>query len=220
MIFQSPPGVHVHFYWLGAQPKLACIIHLDFTRTPGGLQMNHMESGESTCQIAVWILPGLTQGQSTWSPGGVHLVQAVYYFTLNSNNKAKKRVALPRIEAQTMGIFSVMQPTAPQQLFLGYKATCTYYLFGPCQIWKCRHKACHMSLPLQPPPSHASHGSSCCSHCRRHLRHCYHHPTRREVSSTFTTPPTTLTVQMVTTTLTTKPMWHTHPGVPCQQRVS
>ena len=134
--------------------------------------------------------------------------------------KQKKRVALPRIEPQTMGIFSVMQSTAIQRLFLGYKLTCTYYLFGPCQIGKCQHKVCHTSLPLQPPPSRASHSSSRCSHCCRRLRHCYHHPTIPEVSPTLTTPPTTLTVQMATTTLTTKPMWHTHPGVPRQQRVS
>ena len=133
--------------------------------------------------------------------------------------KQQKKVALPRIEPQTMGIFSVMQSTAPQRLFLGHKSTCTYYLFGPCQIGKCRHKVCHTSLPLQPPPSRASHGSSRHSH-RHHLHHCYHHPTRREVSPTLTTPPTTLTVQMATTPLTTKPMWHTHPGVPPQQQVS
>ena len=54
------------FFLAGSTAKLACIIHLDFTRTPGGLQMNHMESVESTCQIAVWILPGLT-------PGSIHL---------------------------------------------------------------------------------------------------------------------------------------------------
>ena len=134
--------------------------------------------------------------------------------------KQKKRLALPRIEPQTMGVFSVVQSTVLQRLFLGYKSTCTYYLFGPCQIGKRRHKACHTSLPLQPPPSHASHGSSRRSHRCRRLRHCYHHPTIREVSPTLTTPPTTLTMQMATTTLTTKLMWHTHPVVPRQQRVS
>ena len=50
------------FFLAGSTAKLACMIHLDFTRTPGGLQMNHMESVESTCQIAVWILPGLNPG--------------------------------------------------------------------------------------------------------------------------------------------------------------
>ena len=54
------------FFLAESTAKLVCIIHLDFTRTSGGLQMNHMESVESTCQIAVWILPGLT-------PGSIHL---------------------------------------------------------------------------------------------------------------------------------------------------
>ena len=53
------------FFLAGSTAKLACIIHLDFTWTPGGVQMNHMESVESTCQIAVWILPGL-------NPGSIH----------------------------------------------------------------------------------------------------------------------------------------------------
>ena len=53
------------FFLAGSTAKLACIIHLDSTRTPGGLQMNHMESVESTCQIAVWILPG-------FNPGSIH----------------------------------------------------------------------------------------------------------------------------------------------------
>ena len=59
------------FFLAGSPAKLACIIHLDFTRTPGGFQMNHMESVESTCQIAVWILPGLNpwsiHQESRWS---------------------------------------------------------------------------------------------------------------------------------------------------------
>ena len=53
------------FFLAGSTAKLPCIIHLDFTWTPGGLQMNHMESVKSTCQIAVWILPGL-------NPGSIH----------------------------------------------------------------------------------------------------------------------------------------------------
>ena len=61
-------GVHLEsrcIYLAGSTAKLTCIIHLDFTRTPGGLQMNDMESVESTCQIPVWILPGL-------NPGSIH----------------------------------------------------------------------------------------------------------------------------------------------------
>ena len=65
VIFWSPPSVQVHFFLAGSTAKLTCIIHLDFTWTPGGLQMNHMESVESTYLIAVWILPG-------HHPGSIH----------------------------------------------------------------------------------------------------------------------------------------------------
>ena len=55
VIFRSPPGVQVLFFWLGAQPNW----HASSTWISPGLQV------ESTCQIAVWILPGL-------NPGSIH----------------------------------------------------------------------------------------------------------------------------------------------------
>ena len=58
VIFRSPPGVWVIFFgWEHSQ--ISCIIHLDSTWSPDKLQMNQVESVESTCQIAVWIPPGL-----------------------------------------------------------------------------------------------------------------------------------------------------------------
>ena len=79
------------FFLAGSTAKLACIIHLDFTWTPGGLQMNHIESVESTCQIAVWILPGL-------NPGSIHQECRRSLFSLEfillyivSHNKTQKK---------------------------------------------------------------------------------------------------------------------------------
>ena len=141
----------------GSTPKLACFIYLDFTRTPGGLQMNHMESVESTCQIAVWILPGL-------NPWSIHLESRrslFIYITLLLIVviKQKVKVTCSRIQPKTMGIHAVMQPTAPQQHLLPCKSMHTWYLFGPYQIRKCQHKLCHTSLPFNhhcpaPPTAH------------------------------------------------------------------
>ena len=93
------PGV---FFLAGSTAKLTCIIHLEFTRTPGGLQMNHMESVESTCQIAMWILPGL-------NPGSIHQESRRSLFSsefllLIVIIKLFKKVAPARIEPKTIGI--------------------------------------------------------------------------------------------------------------------
>ena len=56
----------IAFFLAETTAKLVCGIHLDFTRTPDEVQMNQVESVESTCQMAVWILPGL-------NPESIHL---------------------------------------------------------------------------------------------------------------------------------------------------
>ena len=56
----------VAFFLAGSTVKLVCLIHLDLTRTPGGLQMNHIESvSKSPCGFYL----DSAQGQSTRSSG-------------------------------------------------------------------------------------------------------------------------------------------------------
>ena len=62
--------------------------------------------------------------QSRINPPGVQkegLVQSLYYFTINSKSKAKNKMPHSRIEPRTIGIFSVIQSTAPQGHFFAYK---------------------------------------------------------------------------------------------------
>jgi len=60
-------------------------------------------------------------------PGGVSVRIYINLFII-------KKSATSRIEPRTMGTFSVIKPTAPQQHILGCKLVATYHPFPRCQI--------------------------------------------------------------------------------------
>jgi len=58
-----------------------------------------------------------------------------------------------RIEPRTMGTFSVIKPTAPQQHILGCELVATYHPFCHCQIREWLAQIMPNISSFQPPPS-------------------------------------------------------------------
>jgi len=92
------------------------------------------------------VYPDSRQKQSTRSPGGVSVRIYINLFII-------KKSATLRIEPRTMGTFSVIKPTAPQQHILGYKLVATYHPFCPCQIREQLAQIVPNVSSFQPPPS-------------------------------------------------------------------